>query len=129
MTYNPKYFKWSEFDQACLPGSGEQFMDRTFIQLLDQLRELCGFPLVVTSGYRSSAYNMQVSDTGENGPHTTGKAADISICGNRAHTLVKHAMALGFTGIGVSQRGEHNKRFIHLDTLYPGDLRPWIWSY
>lgn len=128
MSDDPKYFKWSEFDQHGLPGSGEQFMDRTFVGMLDQLREKCGFPFVISSGYRSPEYNKQVSDTGEGGPHTTGKAADILVNGSRAHALVKHASALGFTGIGVSQRGDHAARFIHLDTIV-SDMRPWLWSY
>jgi len=40
-------------------------------------------------------------------------------------------MLHGFTGIGVAQRGPHNKRFIHIDNIVNSDTspRPTIWSY
>jgi len=31
-------------------------------------------------------------------------------------------------GVGISQKGKHKSRFIHLDTI-DSDNRPWIWSY
>ena len=31
-------------------------------------------------------------------------------------------------GIGISQKGKHKSRFIHLDTI-DSDNRPWVWSY
>jgi zinc D-Ala-D-Ala carboxypeptidase len=126
MTYTPQYFKWSEFDQRGYPGSGEQYMDRNFVSLLDQLRERCGFPLTVTSGYRSPEYNSVVSNTGENGPHTTGRAVDLRCDGQQAYTILHHAFALGFTGIGVRQKG--TSRFLHLDNL-TSNPRPNVWSY
>jgi zinc D-Ala-D-Ala carboxypeptidase len=127
-----RYFRHNEFDQRGLPGSGEQHMDADFLTLLDELRHRCGFPFHITSGYRSPEYNAQVSSTGENGPHTTGKAADVKVLGAQAHTVLKHAAELGFTGIGVAQKGAHGGRFIHLDTIQSGEggaPRPWVWSY
>lgn len=126
----PKYFQYSEFDQKGMPGSGEVHMDKTFVALLDQLRENVGFALIITSGYRSPEYNASVSHTGTTGPHTTGKAVDIAIRGYQAHKLLKEALELGFSGIGISQKGE--SRFVHLDTLSNGEQgapRPTIWSY
>lgn len=105
-------------------------MNKQFLEKMDALREKVGFPLIITSGYRSPQYNASVSSTGETGPHTTGKAADIAIRGHQAHALLKTALELGFTGIGISQKGE--SRFVHLDTLENGEQgapRPWIWSY
>ena len=52
--------------------------------------------------------------------------------GHKAFEIVKLAMELGFTGIGVKQNGIHAKRFIHLDTMPKKSItspRPWIWSY
>jgi uncharacterized protein YcbK (DUF882 family) len=125
-----RYFTLSEFDQRYAPGSGN-LMDEKFLLALDELRARCGFPLIVSSGYRSPAYNATISNTGEHGPHTTGKAADIKVYGDRAYALVSHASALGMTGIGISQRGERGSRFIHLDMLTKeeGFPRPWVWSY
>jgi zinc D-Ala-D-Ala carboxypeptidase len=124
-----KYFKSSEFDQKDMPGSGKS-MDSAFLGYLDELRDRCGFPLVISSGYRTPEYNAKVSNTGTNGPHTTGKAADILISGERAYIVLREAMAMGvFTGIGIKQTGEG--RFIHLDicTENDGFPRPMLWSY
>lgn len=130
--YIPKYFKWLEFDQHGQPGTGMTFMDREFVQKLDHLRENVGFPLIITSGYRSSEYNKKVSTTGERGPHTFGRAVDIAISGARAHALIGAAINIGFTGIGIKQIGPIAGRFIHLDTMEVGGPtapRPWIWTY
>lgn len=124
-----KYFKLSEFDQKGLPGSGSK-MNAGFLMYLDELRERCGFPFVVTSGYRSPEYNAQVSESGLKGAHTTGKACDIAVSGENAYIVLREALAMEvFTGIGINQKGEH--RFIHLDicTQADGLPRPIVWSY
>lgn len=124
-----RHFEHSEFDQKGLPGSGFK-MDRDFLIHLDELRERCGFPFVVSSGYRTPDYNASVSNTGTTGPHTTGKAADILVSGAEAYTLLRYAMSMGvFTGIGIKQIG--SDRFIHLDTCekVDGIARPAVWSY
>jgi len=121
-----RYFLHSEFDQKGLPGSGQEFMDYIFLNELDALRHRCGFPLVVSSGYRTPEYNNRVSSTGLNGPHTTGKAADILVARDNAYTLLKHAFEAGcFTGIGIKQTG--NDRFIHLDIIERQYKT--VWSY
>lgn len=120
-----RYFIHSEFDQRGLEGSGEEFMDATFLDNLDILRHRCGFPFRITSGYRSPEYNNQVSGTGLTGPHTTGKAADIAISREKAYTLLEEALEMGcFNGIGLQQKG--TKRFIHLDSI-EGNKR--VWTY
>src|SRR5688572_18275388 len=101
-------------------------MSRDFVKKLDELRERCGFPLIVTSGYRSPEYNKSVSTSGLEGPHTTGMAVDLACNGGQAYVILKHAFDLGFTGIGVAQTG--SKRFIHLDILKTNP-RPNVWSY
>lgn len=122
-----KYFKIEEF--ACKCGCGRAEMDPNFLTRLDTLRHELGFPLQVSSGYRCPKHNRNVSLTGDLGPHTTGRAADIFIHGEHAYNLLPIAVRLGFTGIGVSQRG--SSRFIHLDDLPPllDRPRPWLWSY
>ena len=107
---------------------GKNEMDEEFLEYLEKVREELGVPLFVTSGYRCPEHNIAVSNSGAHGPHTTGKAVDIMISGKRAYKLVNVALGLGFTGIGVAQKGNFGGRFIHLDML-EGDLRPRIWSY
>jgi zinc D-Ala-D-Ala carboxypeptidase len=122
-----KYFKLEEF--ACRCGCGQNNMDPEFLERVDLLRGELGFPLIVSSGFRCRNHNQNVSNTGTEGPHTTGQAADFLVVGDRALELIIAALRLGFTGIGVSQKGP--SRFIHLDDL-PALLdrpRPWLWSY
>ena len=61
----------------------------------------------------------------KNGVHTLGQAADVLIFGERAMLLFEKARQIGFSGIGLSQRGDHSKRFVHLDTK----PRKALWSY
>ena len=119
--------KWKHFTEGEMACShcGLRPMDEHFMARLDELRERCGFPLVISSGYRCPEHNEAVSKTGRNGPHTTGQAADILIEGERAYLLVKTAIAMNFRGIGINQKGVG--RYIHIDDCL--EPRPRIWSY
>ena len=121
-----RYFTESEF--AC-KHCGKNKMDEDFLDKLDELRHRCGFPFNITSAYRCPAHNQKVSSTGPKGPHTTGKAVDIAASRQHAYDILEEALRLGFTGIGVQQKGAN--RFIHLDTLTEPDHapRPSVWSY
>lgn len=121
-----KYFTLANF--ACR-HCGENRIHPELIDKLELMREYLGFPLIVSSGYRCSAHNSAVSSTGEDGPHTTGWAVDISVRGAEARLLLQCAMDHGFTGLGISQKGE--SRFLHLDLLTKeqGFPRPTVWSY
>jgi len=125
------FFPFSEL--ACQKGhcpycGGKADMDHEFMELLVDMRVEAGFPFPLSSAYRCPEYNSRVSDTGRNGPHTTGKSVDVKVYGKRAHRLMCIALASGITGIGIMQKGPHEGRFLHLDTL-TGDTRPWPWSY
>ena len=106
-------------------------MDADFMERLEQLRVAFDKPMTVTSAFRCPNHNAQVSSTGLTGPHVTGKSVDIAVSGHDAFDLLALAFLHNFTGLGISQRGPHNKRFIHLDTIEngPGRPRPTIWSY
>lgn len=106
-------------------------MNTKFVERLDAMRARLGFPFVVTSGYRCAAHNQRVSTTGANGPHTTGRAVDIKVMGSRAFEIIRWAPTFSMIGIGVSQSGDHGRRFIHLDNLESDNKRqrPWVWSY
>ncbi|MBF0099157.1 MAG: peptidase M15 [Magnetococcales bacterium] len=132
MPGNTQWPHFSEAELACHCGCGRQEMEDSFMIELEKLRTAFGQPMVVTSGFRCPNYNMQASHTGPCGPHTTGKAVDIQISGADAHRLLTLALQQGcFTGIGVSQAGPHNTRFLHLDTIEPspGRPRPTVWTY
>ncbi len=101
------------------------FMDKLFAA-----RVLADFSFIVTSGYRCPEHDESI---GGKGPHRTGEAVDLKLSGVSAQTLLRIAAEAGFNGMGVSQRGDHAKRFIHLDTLdesrFPDHPRPTLWSY
>lgn len=122
-----KYFSPYELRER---ASGNVTIYLPFIRKLENLREAYGKPMIVTSYYRSPAYNAAISATKSmTGPHTTGRAVDIRIARGEAYALTKLAMNMGFTGIGWSQKGAG--RYIHIDDLSngPGQPRPTVWSY
>ena len=96
-----------------------------FMGKVEALRVKYGKSLTVTSAARCPDHNAKVSGTGRTGPHTTGRAIDLAARGSEALQIVRMALEMGFTGIGVNQKGP--SRFIHLDDLEDG--RPTIWSY
>ena len=112
-----KYFKIEDFD---CQETGENEMDESFIRALDHLREACGFPFNITSGYRSP--NHSIENAKDNpGTHAQGIACDIYVTGGRQRMqIVKHASALGFNGIGVA------KSFVHVDTRKDKSV---LWCY
>ena len=120
---------FSREELTCHCGCGRCEMDAVFMARLEALREAFGKPMKLSSAYRCPDYNAAVSTTGPNGPHTTGRAVDVLVSGEDAWRLVQLAYDMGFTGLGVCQRGPHETRFIHLDDLEDDVIRPRIWSY
>ncbi len=112
-----KYFSLSEFD---CKETGENNMNPEFLEKLDALRNYCGLPFIITSGYRSPSHSLEAIKEIP-GTHAQGIAADIKIT-NSAHrySLIKAALEHGFTGIGVA--GD----FIHLDIR---SSLPVMWTY
>ena len=118
MSNTYKYFKLKDFD---CQETGENEMKHEFIQKLDHLRQVCGFPFNITSGYRSPRHSIEKAKQLP-GTHAQGIAADIYVNGGRQRMqVVKMACALGFTGIGVA------KTFVHVDTR--DDDKSVLWCY
>ena len=113
-----KHFKREEFDCQV---SGTNNMEQEFLEKLDELRAHCGFPFVITSGYRHPTLHPIEKKKDVPGTHAQGIAADIKIT-NAADrfALVNAALKLGFTGIGVASD------FIHVDTR---GTTPVMWTY
>lgn len=84
-------------------------MDPCFLRKLDALRKALGYPLVLSSAFRTPEYEHKRGRSGTSW-HCRGRAVDI-YCTNsyRRFEIVQHAMALGFNGIGVANT------FVHLD--------------
>lgn len=113
-----KFFKREEFDCQV---SGTNNMEQEFLEKLDELRGWCGFPFVITSGYRHPTMHPIEKKKAVPGTHAQGIAADISIT-NAADRLklVQAALELGFTGIGIASD------FVHVDTR---GTTPVMWTY
>jgi len=122
---------FSTNEMMCHCGCKDSDMDEDFMKILQHIREEMQRPLAISSAARCSSWNEQVSSTGKNGPHVFRKAADILISGADAMRLFDIARKHGISGIGLSQKGNHGKRFIHLDILSADDghPRPTVWTY
>lgn len=73
-----KYFKRKEF--ACRCGCGTSTVDAELLQVVTDVREHFGVPVVITSGHRCAKHNANVGGA-KNSMHLTGKAADIKVTG------------------------------------------------
>jgi uncharacterized protein YcbK (DUF882 family) len=112
-----KYFDIADFD---CQETGENEMDETFLLMLDELRRRCGFAFIVTSGYRSPRHSIEWKKETP-GKHAMGIAADIRVSnGAQRYIIVREALKMGFTGIGIA------KGFVHVDTR---KSTPVIWTY
>jgi len=111
------YFKIEDFD---CQETGNNKMDEAFLRKLDKLRETCGFPFHVTSGYRDPEEHSIEKAKAKPGTHAQGIAADIAIQGGvQRRTIVKEALEMGMS-VGVA------KTFVHVDTR---EYSPVVWCY
>ena len=115
------YFTREEF--ACQYTGENEISDRLLLRL-DLLRARCGFPFIITSGYRSEDHPIEAKKE-KAGTHAQGIAADIKVSdGVQRFRIVQEAISLGFSGIGVA-RG-----FVHVDIRSPDDTTPYVmWTY
>jgi zinc D-Ala-D-Ala carboxypeptidase len=103
MTKISKFFSNKEF--RC-PKSGLLFVDPDLLEMLDNLRDLMGEPVYVTSGCRSREHNKAIGGA-ESSLHITDnenpcRAADLRRGnGNYQHRLLGYIFELGFGGVGV----------------------------
>lgn len=121
------YPNFSEDEFRC-KHTGRCEMSPEFMAKLQRLRIAYGRPMTVTSGYRHPTHPIEAAKA-RPGSHATGRAVDIGVQGADALRLIVLAVGLGFSGIGVQQKG--GGRFIHLDDLPDGGgfSRPMVWSY
>lgn len=112
-----KHFQIGEFNCS---HTGRNLMQDDFLVALDELRGVCGFPFHINSGYRDPSHPEEAKKPTP-GVHTQGIAADIrALSGSHKFEIVRHAIALGFTGIGIAST------FVHVDRRKG---TPVIWTY
>lgn len=122
-----KYFNYSEFDSPDVQGSG-QMMDKTLLEMLDDVRDKFDKPIHITSGYRTPQHNEAVGGV-KNSSHLKGLAIDLSdnnkglpISSKNRFDLINCLLDVGFSRIGVA------KTFIHADTD-PDKAQGVMWTY
>jgi uncharacterized protein YcbK (DUF882 family) len=132
-----RFFRYSEFDSPDQKGSGKKHMDPEFLSFIDELRFRCKFPFIVTSGYRTQAYQDDLTRRGyktskSRSAHQDGLAADIKITDSRKRALfVGFAMELA-SDLGLPVRigiaGTDKGGFCHID-IHPKKQNPRLWVY
>ena len=70
-----KFFKPEEFVR-CNPSCRIEDCDERALQMLDELRELCGFPITLNCAYRSKSYEKSKKRSGLSS-HCKGLAFDV----------------------------------------------------
>jgi len=91
-----RFFKFEEFVRE--KGG---YIDSDLVRKMERLREYCGFPLIITSGYRGVNKNQEVGGAGES-YHLKGEAVDVSIRGfspSMLYRFLKGAFLVGFGGV------------------------------
>ena len=96
-------------------------MSPKFIAMLQRMRNLCGYAMIITSGFRCNNWNMKVGGA-ERSYHLTGEAADIAVASSEGRFfMLKAAMEVGFFGVGI------DGAFIHVDMR--GETKAKLWLY
>lgn len=118
---NLKWFSESEFAR-CVPPCKMSECSEQALKKLDDLRDFCGFPIVVNSAFRSKSYEKKNGRTGTSS-HCKGVAFDLRCYDSKLRAImVRNAFRVGFNRIGISDS------FIHVD-CDSDKLNPCIWLY
>jgi len=116
-----RYFNYSEFDSPDVQGSG-QMMDKTLLEMLDEVRDKFDKPIHITSGFRTPAHNEAVGGV-ETSSHLKGLAVDIACTNSKDRfDLINCLLDVGFSRIGVGNT------FIHAD-IDQDKTQGVIWTY
>ena len=109
-------FRLREF--ACRDGSDPVFIDTRLVQVLQNIRDHFGEPVVITSAYRTAAHNKAVGGAAYS-QHCYGRAADIRVAGVTVERLAAYAEKLlpDTGGIGrYPVRSGRPTGWVHVDT-------------
>lgn len=110
------HFKAREF--ACADGSDPIFIDDELVTVLEVIRLHFVRPVVITSGFRTSAHNARVPGASAHSQHLYGRAADFQIAGVSVEEAAAFAETLlpGRGGIGrYPPRRGRPRGWVHID--------------
>lgn len=114
-----EHLKWSEM--ACHDGTPypEEWRSTRAVKLAEAfewIRERCGFPLYISSAYRTEEYNRKINEGkggAKNSQHVQGRALDLHpLRGSlaRLQAVAQEAQSLGV----ITGRGIYSD-FVHID--------------
>ena len=129
------HFEWTEFLCKCGdPSHTIQDIPQTYIEFVlhvdSVVRPNAGFPFYVSSGWRCEQHPIEKGKSAP-GPHTL-EGMDVLCSHQKAYKLVGIAIEDPvITGIGISQKGPLESRFVHIDGCFktPYRPRPHLWTY
>lgn len=111
-----KYFTFDEFDSPDKIGSGYKYMDREFIEMLDEARDIAKLEFKILSGYRTKYANTNIWSASTTSSHLIGRAAHIRCLNSKFRLRIVEALSMvGFRRIGI------HRDYIHVDN---DDLKP-----
>jgi len=104
MTKLSKNFDSSEFTCGC--GCQKEKVSLKLVDKLQDLRDLVGKPIIITSGYRCKAYNKHIGGA-VNSPHLTGEGADLQVKDMTPVALAELANRIHYIRIGIYPSHTH----------------------
>lgn len=112
-------WRWPDFSprEMASKREGELHLNTRAMDMLQDLRDRLGRPIVVVSAYRSPAHNKAVGGV-KNSRHLVGEAFDIRMDNHDPVHFEELARAVGFRGFGFYPR----QGFMHIDM---GPAREW----
>jgi len=102
-------FKYSEFwDHGVEPPTGYYINILTLAKELQKVRDACGRPITINSGWRTKQHNLEVGGASSS-QHLTGKAADCRISGlePKFANLYFARYGTGLNGLGIAVNYTH----------------------
>lgn len=108
--------------KSSVPASQESDLHPDLVSMLKSMQSLIGWPLTITSGFRSKSWELSRGRNGSSS-HTKRLAVDVSAIDSHArYKIVVAAGAVGFSRIGIG------KNFVHLD-IDETKAHPIMWHY
>lgn len=110
---------FSEREMAC-KHCGKQGVTQKGMDMLQELRDLWGKPMIITSAYRCEDHPVEAKKA-KGGQHTKGHAFDIKCTPAEMVDLICLAKKVGFTGFGMA------KSFLHVDAREQNYTSGWMY--
>lgn len=117
--WNKKLSKnFCAYEFACNDRSDEFKVATELVETLQQIRDHFGKPVLISSAYRTPAYNISIGGSSRS-QHCLGTAADIHINGVDPIRIALYVASLPYFqkhgGIGYYSRAQVTGGFVHVD--------------